>query len=504
MSMGEPLFEETETRQGQEEFDFLAPERRQKFDLLIHLLANLDQPIFLSGPDGIGKSTILQQLLRRSLPGWQICLIQASGDSSFESLLQSLAKSLGMEPSSEPKLREKLGTMAGRDEMMILAIDDAGRLIPGVLDALCRFAFHCPSLRMVLALRPDDIHIKGMSDPWAVEEAHIIELPPLNEEQSQAYLQVVWSRMGKTIDPESPEAEGVYGHSHGIPANIRRYALERMGKPSIRWHRDLAKPIYLALALVLLAVVGVTWWQMQSVPEKMPASFDSKAHNVQDSGVLEPDMEILSTIEPVPIQGPDAVTLQEQASQFSALETNENSQQLEDLSEAPGAEAESPDSRSGSQQGEIENVPSSKLPQGPSEEVVQPDEMQEDVATAEPVAAEPTIEPEKPTAPEESLRDAAWLLQQPPLHYTLQIAAFEKLEDLRAFVSRHEQLEPLAFYHKQRNGRDWYPLLYGIYPSLGAVKEAKKRLPSDLGKPWMRRLRSVQKEISRAQTLQTE
>ncbi len=493
MSTAEQLSEQPSFL-GKEDFDFLAPERRQKFDLLVHLLANLDQPLFLSGPDGIGKTTLLQQLQCRALPGWQITLIEASGDQGFETLQHSLAISLGLEIFNAAGLSECLDAMARREEIMVLAVDDAGLLMPGVLDALCRFALHFPALRVVAALRPDDIHVKGMSDSWAVEEAHIIELPPLTEAQSQAYLQNVWIRLGKTLDPESREAGDIYKISHGVPANIRHYALGQIGKPSVQWHRALAKPVYLALAAVVLAVVGVTWWQQQvAVEPRSTASSTqpspSRSVAQQATSLVQTDLsELPSTEEPaLPfVTGSETVTPL----------SDEFIDPLESVVQGNGA---AQDEIVVSELGQAGDKAVSELKQTsvtPAGDFVPAKQKQEDVQGE----AAPVSEPPSPTnkaiaTGEAGLYDAAWLMQQPPLHYTLQIAAFDKLEDLRVFARRHNQLQPLAFYQKRRNGRDWYPLLYGVYASLEASKQARNRLPAGIEKPWLRRLRSVQKEI---------
>ncbi len=499
MSTGEHLVEEI-SGQRQEGFDFLAPERQQKFDLLIHLLSNLDRPIFLAGPFGIGKSTMLRQLHARALPGGQICLIEASGELSFEGLLHHLAMSLGVDAGSVTQLREKLDSMSERDETVVLALDDAGRLMPGVLDALCRFAFHCPALRIVAALRPDDIHVKGMTDPWAVEEAHIIELPPLNAMQAQSYLQTIWNRMGKTLEPEGKEFEGVYGATHGIPENVRRYAHERMGKPSIQWHQALAKPVYLGLGLVILAVMGVTWWQMQQAPEaknKTSGPTESRTKHLLYPEARNAESEDARDAIPPRQEETGGTALPENNAELPSLEIRSAVSLDRERSEDPADDTKTAEM--------TEVSPDIGIASGFSKSVepvtipVKTQEMQQEAdVTAENVPSKPVPAP-PPPSDEQGLQSAAWLMNQPPLHFTLQIAAFDKLEDLKAFAAHHEQLEPLAYYHKRHQGRDWYPLLYGIYPSLDAAKKAQESLPPAIRqrKPWLRRLRSVQKDIAR-------
>ncbi len=546
MVTGEHPFDDT-PGQRREAFDFLAPERQQKFDLLIHLLANLDQPVFLVGPVGIGKTTLLRQLHSRALPGWRICAMEASGQSTFEEVLQALARSPAMDAGSESRLSERLESMAGREEVVVLALDDAGRLMPGVLDALCRFAFHHPALRIVAALRPDDIHIKGRTDPWAVEEAHIIELPPLSQAQSQDYLQSLWNRMGKTLAPESRELQGVYGATHGIPENIRRYAQQRMGKPSVQWHGALARPVYLGLAVVVLAVMGVGWWQMHQPQEprkanavtakrrmNAPATPESVATEaeVAHPAMLAPQEEtervsLMANDSRLPLPESGNVTPPKgEAGELSVaggggktssaltpipLPLGEGIQDRAkaSLSGKKGGQASAggagSDTPASDVTGSVLSIPDGAVapptdtPATGAEAVLaQTDQEQPAAEEGENGVSVPTVVTPSPSGGP-GLRDPEWLMKQPPLYFTLQIAAFAKLDDLKDFAARHGRLSPLAFYYKRRHGRDWYPLLYGVFPSLEAAKKARSLLPPAIRrkKPWLRRLRSVQKEISR-------
>ncbi len=465
MSTAEQLLE-IHPSSSRREFDFLAPERQQKFDLLLHLLANLPRLILLSGPDGIGKTTFLHQLRAEALPGWRVCLIEADGQLNLERLQQSLTRALGMQEATETALAGQLQRMGVANETVVLAIDEGGRLLPGVLDAIWRFAARHKALRMVVALRPDDLYVKGNTDRWAVEEAHVIDIPPLSEDQTRSFIRNLWTRLGRQ-EPDESLARAVYSHSHGIPARVRHEALERIGRPPMRWHRAMAKPVYVALAVVVGLVIGLTYWQQRQNPAAAGPQFAGDPLSNQRSA--GPSSPVAST-EPEPIQPPPAVeSIPGPAPKATDVPVEQSA------GTADNATGES---------GQGQNLTSAPAEDQPATKVV---------ATNSQGAgsSEASLE-------QLGIHDAGWLLEQDPLHFTWQIAAFDNPEELIRFVRQYRQLQPLAYYRKRRQGRQWYSLLHGIFPTIKEARLAREGLPAELSNPWLRRLRSVQKDIRAA------
>ncbi|GAB4361664.1 MAG: hypothetical protein Kow0060_17520 [Methylohalobius crimeensis] len=491
-------------------FDFLGAERQQKYDLLSHLLTNLHKPLFLCGPDGIGKSTFLRQLHDHPPEEGVVCLIQDASALNMEGVHQALAEALNLRGSGDLKiggvetaLRRHLETLSHRDEsrryvreIVILALDDAGLALPGLLEALCRFAAEFPALRLVAALRPDDLHVKAVTDAWVVEEAHIIELPSLTEKQCADYLGRLWTRLGRSGAPDDAMVREVYRRSHGIPVRVREEMVNLVGKPPLRWHCALAKPVYLALALVVAAVVALTYWQQSHTPagEMHAMSEDPDLKSGPENGGIQTPTELPSTIVS---EGQTAAPGVEQ--EWETPLDAPSSAAVDNLAELlplPGIPTSFP---------KLAVTPETPVQPPPAEMPTAAEPRRSELQLAKEAAVSAPTKPEQPAdAPAGfgalGVRDRQWLMRQNPSHYTLQIAAFETLVDLKDLVERYPQLRPLAFYHKLRRGKDWYSLLYGVYPSLAAARRAGEKLPSGLGKPWLRRMRSVHQEIQTAQS----
>jgi len=93
----------------------------------------------------------------------------------------------------------------------------------------------------------------------------------------------------------------------------------------------------------------------------------------------------------------------------------------------------------------------------------------------------------------------SWLLDQDSSYYTLQVLGVRNEESLLDFIKRHKLLQKknVAYYKTAYKGQQWYPLLYGVYPTKSDAAVAVKELPDKVQKsiPWIRKLSAVQKEV---------
>ncbi len=244
---------------------FITSERAQKFDLLIHLLNNLQQPLLVCGPPGIGKTTMLRRIQQSAMATWTVCPLTATPESSYDSVLRHLEKALGghAEEITESGVANALKDAAGRKQKIVLLLDDAGRLMAGVLNALYMLTRNCPALRPVLFIRPDDLYAKAASDTVAVDGCHEIDLAPLTEPQCETYLRQLALKPNSPVQLEqiSPGlVHEVYQRSHGIPgAILELFKQEPREKPTAFSPMRLLLLGSMASLLVTLAVVFFLW-----------------------------------------------------------------------------------------------------------------------------------------------------------------------------------------------------------------------------------------------------
>ncbi len=90
-----------------------------------------------------------------------------------------------------------------------------------------------------------------------------------------------------------------------------------------------------------------------------------------------------------------------------------------------------------------------------------------------------------------------WVMAQPPLHYTIQLAGMGRERSVQRFIREHPSEKTIAYYHGLRKDKEWYGVIHGAYPSLKQAKKAAAELRTELGidPPWIRRIRAIQKSI---------
>lgn len=95
----------------------------------------------------------------------------------------------------------------------------------------------------------------------------------------------------------------------------------------------------------------------------------------------------------------------------------------------------------------------------------------------------------------------AWLWSQDPGKYTLQLLGAQQPGSIESFLRKYKNLNGKAVYfHTRRDTRDWYAVVYGVYPDRQKAQQAIKRLPKELqtSLPWIRSFGSIHAEMDRA------
>ena len=91
-----------------------------------------------------------------------------------------------------------------------------------------------------------------------------------------------------------------------------------------------------------------------------------------------------------------------------------------------------------------------------------------------------------------------WLWSQDPSHYTLQLTAGTDKKAIQAFIKRHHLRGKVAYFHRLRDGKDWYILIHGSYAGHSKAKQAINQLPSAVqkAKPWARSFSAIHAELN--------
>ncbi len=249
----------------------LSEERAQKYDLLNHLINNLQQSLVICGPEGIGKTTLLEYLLENKPDTWLVYNLKGSAKLGIDPVKAELIQFIQRSHfgTTGQDVVEILSTAEKQNQKFVFIVDDAGLLPPGVIDSLCEFAAAHSALRLVFALTPDELHIKNSSDK-AVSDCHFIDLPPLTEMQCGGFLRRLAGKSGAAISIDeisSPMIKNIYRESHGIPGKIISMQKGQIKIPmpeNQQWLYALAAGVFIA------AIISFFLWGEDSSQQQEP------------------------------------------------------------------------------------------------------------------------------------------------------------------------------------------------------------------------------------------
>lgn len=420
----------------------MTPERGRTLDLLQHLLANGKQAILLCGPEGVGKSALLDVLRRHQQDKVTWCPIQGQADLTFDDIRERL------EPLLQPQ-----ASAGRRASKTVLVIDDAGSLAPGLLSRVAQLAEARPDFRVLCAMTHDQWHIKSRSDP-AIENCYIVEAKPLLARECRDFLQHVAllsapARFGKQLT--DGVIETVYRESHGVPGKMLDHF------PELKRFKE-GPDALLVLTLAVVFLVGLAFYVQWFTGHRHIAADTAVSARVPSAKAEAAARKPVA--EAPPMQTPKAA---DAASVGAAIAPPI------DNATAP-AVAEPPES--------VPVEPQQALPEEPAD-------MNAASAPPEPL----------PQANAEDDADA-WLESRPARHYVLQLQVADTAEALRDAVQRHAALQQdMRIVRRSAQGRDAYLLLFGDFADARSAKNARKSLPDEFKSASARKFGALRKQF---------
>lgn len=456
-------------------------ERTQKYELLLHLLANLRQPLVVCGPEGIGKSTLLAVLQKNDAKSWYYCRVKGSERLSFEAIQAELARALSQDKSEKhaKALPAQFALFEGQNRKIVLMIDDAGALIPGLIAALIQYAAaNNPVLKLIFVLTHDELHVKGHSDP-ALEDCHVIEIPPLSEKQCGEFLRHLASRayIQLPINSISDDMiETVYRETHGVPGRIitklPHIAVGKQ-KENLNWLLPVAVFVLVVVALTLQWLSGKQDFQEEAItPDavEQPLSVNTEP-KAPEPLAIDLSRQLLS----------DKAALSESPFTKEAEGFSRGSGSLDDADAA-----QKPASEQNRLQLEFtklkpiagENEPAKQPASSPANTEIQKpvpentNSVGDSLQTGEAAAVS--------EQPEEQDQGWQWLSEQPANNYSLQLMVLTREESIARVLKKYPVLaQDARSVKKISRGKERFVLLFGSFTSAALALEAKAGLPAE-------------------------
>ncbi|MEE9425403.1 MAG: AAA family ATPase [Methylococcales bacterium] len=513
----------------------LSPARKQKLELLASLIKTQQQSLIVCGPEGIGKTTILKRLAKSNNTRQLWKYVECNVSLRFSMLVMHLSSvlSVSKERSSTntlskraQKLASQLNKIAKNGHTVVFVLDNAGRLQAGVLTKFLAFARQCQGLQVILAITPDELFIKRSTDN-AIDDCYVVEIPPLTKQETENFMLNALQENKQHLEFETiPEnfTDEIYRESQGNPGVILQ-GISKMApqSQSLSGEHKFNSLLWLAL----LGFIGLSIWGGLSYLGRLD-------NNSADNNYVDLNNA------PPPLVGSNQSSKQTQAPKAAKTDNK-----LKATAETGGTVGETPDYSTSSVLPTTEDILNSTLANDAvslsdysaetesnvesekkvkaSFKPIQQKARSNDITERRPIVSVPKKQAaalaikeaskigtvidqpaniEKiPTKQEkqeqfQGVHGPDWVLSQNKDSFTLQLMASSDKESMIRYINQSSELHDQSAYYKMKlKGRNWYGLIYGVYPTIAAARQAIKQLPKSLGKPYMLPINEVQSRI---------
>ena len=481
------------------------PQIGQRLNLLLHLVQYSELMLAVVGSRGSGKTTLLQRLLADAGPRWRPCVIEGDPELDPDALLTQILSGFEIREHASGAA-ESMGVLEAflqglrrGSTRAVLVVDDAHLLPPASIEQLTRIAAERKRLGLAMAAFGEPPLLERVVRSAGSNLLHVIDIPPLTEEQVAEYvdLRLSWAGL-KVRSPFGREALHVIAKtSRGLPGLLNpaaRQFLSNRAEAGARGLQGLMRAGIRAVAEHRLATAGValgaaivgagTYWLLAGpalppapVPSSIPISGGPTRPSTATPLPVPPLRPPAPPVELLPPSGPVSARLPTAPPGPAATPPR---------APAPGPAASGP----GPTRASGESLPASPAPTAPS-------------ATAPSATAREGAVPgrtgEEPREPARGA-DETWLLAQPGGNYTVQIFGSHDVRATERFKNSYRLKDRTAVYRTGRDGKDWYVIVVGSYGTREAAQRAIQGLPPEVKRnnPWPRNLASVQESIRQA------
>jgi type II secretory pathway predicted ATPase ExeA len=446
--------------QTDDEMYYSEPTRDKRLDILLHLTQYSNELLLVTGPEGSGKTTLLQQFLKKARGNWKVCSLTAQVKMDEEQLLYRICHGLNLPiesaalPNTIINVKRQLEQVLAVTRTVVIVIDDAHVLPAEVLAVLVELSKiknlrTGAYLRFILFSEPQiKIQFAAIEMEYKLKyPVRKIDLPPFDETQTGKLIRHRTRTAGLEADNTFTDATigKIFKQSEGIPGNIVDLAHRVLFEMTPLKRRTL--PAGTDSAVILpKPPVGLIAGAVGVVLISLILMFQDEINNLYTKKGGQPKAQKRTVTSLAMPQHSDSVR---------------------------------------------HNVYSKDLLSAANEKMA-----------AEKPSAGATFTTERNG---ESLlsrvNQGAWLLEQDPNYFTLQLIAGSEKSTVNHFLTRHKlPADRLAYYRSLNKGKDWNCLVYGVYPDYRSAVLALDDLPAAVRKirPWIRQLKNIQGEIKEA------
>ncbi len=489
---------------------YIDEQLEMSINVLIDYLQHQNSTLVILGEIGIGKTTLLRLLLRKGYQDFNFCTLRAKNNLSFEEIEEKLRQrwSLGQtESADELSTDEYIKRFIDSEKRPVLVIDDAHRLDARNLDLLFQLKHRVglqssASLGLILSSEPSIQSLISELEQSNPAATHVYQtnVRTFDNSQCEKYINFRLEKAGceETDFFDAETQREIYEKSLGLPRVINKLSRVEITKKCMResvMHNSssnsFAAPKMKLIGMLLLGLMGFAVLVFAlSQNSNDPSSLDEleivqadiekpivnkKVEKEVHLAEKKPPKEITEINKPyvAPLvlgklkldktKKEDAESLAKDALVTKEKTTTKLEKEIDALSEDK--------EKSITQTKPAENAASQVNKNSESDRNAQ-------------------LKSTKLQSPD-------WLLEQSEDAFTVQIVASPSESNLTDFNDKHFENQQTAYYKKQRDNKQWYVLVYGIYATREQAAAAIEALPEQIkkNKPYPLQLKFIQEVI---------
>ncbi len=491
--------------------------RRQILDQLLHLSQFSNNLLVVLGDYGVGKTRMAQALIDSLDDADDICFLEGQITSTFDSLFKNVIEQF--ELSDIEEFKEFTRRQSENDGLAILIVDNAHHLTDAVLTDLIGLLHYGAESRVHLVLFAEP-HLLPRLEDLDIPDVVLsdFQLEKFSLAESVDYLNFrmeMADYLGPEIFTES-KVETWWRSSRGQLLRLHECAQDKLlasvsvSQNSIDNKKSPAI-FYIVAASIVGAVLsmGYLYWGKSpstQLPREaaIPIAQTTESSNLKPASVpQEPPLlhEGVNSVQPLNASpsekavGSDLVSsvspTQGIANQDTSMSVQEKVPKTLILKQnvVPLAQVNSA-------QQNVSSVPI-KLGAADTKEIKKLEASKVVTKTIAKVAESQVGKIKNTTGGVGYSHEEKNILSWKESEFTLQVMGLSSEKAARDYIAEQSNKKDLLVFKSLRQGKDWFVVIAGRYPSSASARQAAALLPESQRKaaPWSRDLRTIQKEI---------
>lgn len=477
---------------------YTGAQRRQILEQLLHLCQFSHNLLVVTGDYGVGKTRMAQALIDALDDADDICFVEGQINSDINSLLAEVYEQF--ELSGELAFSEFCQKKSEQDGLVVLIIDNAHHLSDDVISDLINLLQENVKSRLHLVLFAEPhllSRLEQVDAPDLVLTDFSLEKFSLSDAVDYLNFRMEMADyLGPEVFTES-KVESWWRQSQGQLLSLHEHAQEKL-LASVSSSRDVVRArsnqlvphIVAASALMGVLLFGYFYWGHDSSPKSISPVPSPTPAVPQAVLPVQPAVKSESVV--ASVSSTSAAPVVNQSVTSVPIQQNSATVKTEPVikqSVVPLVQTNALDSKVLPKQSQLSASQSSK-------------ELKKLSVSSEPsriaVAAKSkdvNIVSTK-TASELTDQEKA-ILSWGASEFTLQLVGLSSEKAAHDFIAAQPNKKDLLLFRSLRQGKDWFVVVTGRFPTSAKARQAVQNLPSaqSAASPWPREIKVIQQEI---------